>query len=200
MSRLFNFWCRNFFFFCLFSVCKHASGWYRRRLEGNIRLIYWSLFSPSSIAAVWWLGYRGTIWQRKRWGEELGLASAPLTSSYLPFRSMTHFIYLIVKHWDLSVVMGQWGNTPGDWQIQLCPPPPHYLLPGSTSGSFYLAQHLLGKGQCCSPDEKLHNSATYGQLIAHLIKKRAIKIGWLMDDSVRINNGLLVRCSDLLQS
>lgn len=30
--------------------------------------------------------------------EEPGLASAPLTSSYLPSRSMTHFMYLIVKH------------------------------------------------------------------------------------------------------
>lgn len=30
--------------------------------------------------------------------EELGLASALLTSSYLPSRSMTHFMYLIVKH------------------------------------------------------------------------------------------------------
>lgn len=53
--------------FCLFSVCKHASGCHRGRPEGNIRLIYWSLFSPSSIAGVWWPGYRGTIWQRRRW-------------------------------------------------------------------------------------------------------------------------------------
>lgn len=30
--------------------------------------------------------------------EELGQVSAPLTSSYLPSRSMTHFMYLIVKH------------------------------------------------------------------------------------------------------
>lgn len=75
-------------------------------------------------------------------GEEPGLASAPLTSSYLPFRSMTHFMYLIVKHRDLSVVTGQWGNTPGDCQIQLCPAfPPHttcypgfrFSLPGPTS-------------------------------------------------------------------
>jgi len=33
--------------------------------------------------------------------QELGRASAPLTSSYLPSRSMTHFMYLIVKRGDL---------------------------------------------------------------------------------------------------
>lgn len=69
-------------------------------------------------------------------GEELGLASAPLTSSYLPFRSMTHFMYLIVKHRDLSVVTGQWGNTPGDCQIQphtTCYPGFRFSLPDPTS-------------------------------------------------------------------
>lgn len=47
------------------SVC--AAGWHRRRPEGNISLIYWSLFSLSSIAAVGCPGYGGTIWLR-RWG------------------------------------------------------------------------------------------------------------------------------------
>jgi len=58
--------------FCLFRVCKHASsGWHHRSPLGNIRLINWSLFSPSSIAVVWWPGHRGTSWQRKRWRRSL---------------------------------------------------------------------------------------------------------------------------------
>lgn len=123
-------------------------------------------------------------------GEELGLASAPLTSSYLPFRSMTLFMYLIVKHRDLSVVTGQWGNTPGDCSGSA----PHYLLPWLQVQSTW--PNIFWEKE----DEEVHNSVRYGQLIAHLIKKRVIKIGCLMDDSVRINNTLLVRCSDLLQS
>lgn len=95
--------------FCLFSGCARASGWHRRRPEGNIRLIYWSLFSPSSIAAVWWPGFRGTICQRRGWRQSCAWCQPPLASSYLPPRSMTHFMYLIVKHWDLSWVTGQWG-------------------------------------------------------------------------------------------
>lgn len=65
VSRQPCFW--RWTFFCLCSVCKHASGWHCRSPLGNIKLVYWSLFRPSSIAAVWWPGYRGTIWQRKRW-------------------------------------------------------------------------------------------------------------------------------------
>lgn len=70
------------------------------------------------------------------------------------------------------------GNTPGDWQIQLPPPPQlpwlgfRFTLPGPAR------QHLLGRGERWSPDEEVHISARYGQLIAHLIKKRVIKIGW----------------------
>lgn len=57
-----------------------------------------------------------------------------------------------------------------------------------------------GKRGGLSPDEEVHISARYRQLIAHLIKRRAIKLDRLMDDSVRINSSLLVRCSDLLES
>lgn len=69
------------------------------------------------------------------------------------------------------------GNTPGDWQIQLPPrllpwPGFGFSLPGPAH------HHLLGRGERCSPDDKVHISARYGQLIAHLIKKRPIKIGW----------------------
>lgn len=71
---------------------------------------------------------------------------------------------------------GAVGNTPGDWQI--CPPPLlpwlgfRFTLPGPAR------QHLPGRWECWSPDEEVHISARYGQLIAHLIKKRVIKIGW----------------------
>lgn len=73
-------------------------------------------------------------------------------------------------------------------------PPSHYLLPWLQVQSTW--PNIFWEKE----DEEVHNSVRYGQLIAHLIKKRVIKIGCLMDDSVRINNSLLVRCSDLLQS
>lgn len=72
---------------------------------------------------------------------------------------------------------GTVGNTPGDWQIQLSPP----LLPWpgiQVHSTWPSTPTLSGKRGCCSPDEGVHNSARYGQLMARLIKKRAIKIGW----------------------
>lgn len=58
-------------------------------------------------------------------GEELGLASAPLTSSYLPFRSMTHFILCNRK---AQRFIG--GNgTVGEHPRRLPDSAPHYLLP-----------------------------------------------------------------------
>lgn len=103
---------------------------------------------------------------------ELGLALAPLTSSYLLSRSMTHFMYLIVKHQDLLEVTGQWG-IPWETGRFSCPPWPgvRFTLPAQQANIF------LGRGECWSLDEEVHISDRYGQLMAHLIKKRAIKIG-----------------------
>lgn len=71
------------------------------------------------------------------------------------------------------------GNTPGDWQIQPPPPPRAALLARLQVRSTWSehANTFLEDGWCRSPDEGVHISAKYGQLIAHLIKERVIKIG-----------------------
>lgn len=113
------------------------------------------------------------------------LASASLTSTYLPSRSMAHFMYLIVKHRDLSEVTGQRGipqETGG-----LSPPPPSAPPAGlQVHNTWPSAPAPSGKWESWSPDEEVSISARYGQLIAHLIKKRVVKIGrangWLCKD------------------
>lgn len=71
------------------------------------------------------------------------------------------------------------GNTPGDWHIQLPWLDFRFTLPGR-------ATPAPSGNMGVSEDEEVHISAKYGQLIAHLIKKKVIKIGqangWLSED------------------
>lgn len=107
------------------------------------------------------------------------LASAPLTSSYLPSRSMTHFMYLIVKHWDLSEVTGRWGIPQETGRSNPAEPGPvfpsslmllwrgvRFALPGRSSGKTgSVAVHMR------KPITQIHIDSWW----AHPIKNRVIK-------------------------
>lgn len=160
------------------SVCAVYEGGTGEALREISALIYPSLFRPQLNSGGLTVAARGD-YLAEGWREP-GLASAPLTSSYLPSRSMSQFMYLIVKHGDLSKLTGQWGipqetgrlgSSPSCAsldELQVCST--WSSLPG-------LSGKRVGGWGVSGQMRESHNSARYRQLIAHLIKSGVIKIG-----------------------
>lgn len=92
-----------------------ASGWHWGRPEGNISLIYWSLFSLSSIAAVWCPGEQRDSLAEEEVEQELGLASAH--ADKLLFTVQIYDSFYVPNRKPLRFIAdnGTVGNTP--WKL-----------------------------------------------------------------------------------